>query len=252
METNIKPWLWQTLAVLLSLFLALIVVDKLYAVYQDFHPSVSKNTISMAADGKASAAPDLATINIGVISSGSTAKQVQDDMTAKANSITDFAKQQGIDPKDITTSNFSVSPTYDYQNGKNTINGYQGNQSITVKVHGVDKSTDTLSKILGGAATNGSNQIQGVSFSFEDPDNLKQQARLMAVAKARANAQDLASASGLTLGKVISISEGSSNIPGPIPYGISPGVAADVKSLPTIEPGSQDVTVTVNVTFEIK
>ncbi|MEO8065699.1 MAG: SIMPL domain-containing protein [Candidatus Doudnabacteria bacterium] len=254
METNIKPWLWQTLAILLGIFLVLVVLEKGYTVSQDFRPSQPKNTISMSAEGKASATPDLATINVGVVSSSTTAKLVQDDMTLKANKITDFVKQQGIASKDITTSNFSVYPSYDYQNGKNTINGYQGSQSISVKVHGVDKSTDNLSKILAGAVLSGGNQIQGVQFSFDDPDNLKQVARKQAIDKAKQKAQELADATGLKLGRIVSISENNAGYPTPMPYATGMGGGgSDVKSVaPTIEPGSQDVTATVSITFEIK
>ncbi len=253
MNTNIKPWLWQTLGVLLGLFLALLVLDKVYIVWQDFKPSVPKNTLSMSAEGKISATPDLATINVGVISNGSTAKIVQDDMTKKVDQITDFVKKQGIDPKDITTSNFSVYPSYDYKNGTNQVNGYQGNESVTVRVHGVDKSTEVLGKILDGAVANGSNQIQGVQFSFNDPDNLKQEARKQAINKAKQKAQELADQAGLKLGKVVNISDNSTSYPTPLPYALGMGGGGDAKSIaPNIETGSQDITASITMTFEIK
>ena len=253
MNTNIKPWLWQTLGVLLGLFLALLVLDKVYIVWQDFKPSVPKNTLSMSAEGKISATPDLATINVGVISNGSTAKIVQDDMTKKVDQITDFVKKQGIDPKDITTSNFSVYPSYDYKNGTNQVNGYQGNESVTVRVHGVDKSTEVLGKILDGAVANGSNQIQGVQFSSNDPDNLKQEARKQAINKARQKAQELADQAGLKLGKVVNISDNSTSYPTPLPYALGMGGGGDAKSIaPNIETGSQDITASITMTFEIK
>lgn len=259
METNFNPevksWLKQSIAVLLAAFLLLLVLDKLYTVTQDYRPTVPKNTISMSAEGKVSSTPDLATINIGVISNGSTAKQVTDDMSVKSNKIIDFVKQQGIDAKDITTSNFSVYPTYDYQNGGNKINGYQGSESISIKVRGVDKSTDKLSKVLDGAVTSGSNQIQGISFGFDDADNLRQEARKQAIEKARQKAQELADATGLKLGRIVSISESSFGVPAPIPYGVGMGgggLDAVKSTAPAVEPGNQDITASVNVTFEIK
>lgn len=252
LNSNIKPMVWQTLAILLSMFLFLTVLDKAYNVYQDFRPTVPKNTISMSAEGKVSSTPDLAMINVGVVSSGKTAKQVTDDMSAKANKIIDFVKLQGIDPKDITTSNYSVYPSYDYQNGNNTINGYQGSESISIKVHGVDKSTTQLGKVLEGAVTSGSNQIQGISFGFEDADNLRQTARKQAIEKAKQKAQELADATGLRLGRIVSISENNYASPTPMPYGLGMG-GSDVKSIaPQIETGSQEITATVNVTFEVK
>jgi uncharacterized protein YggE len=258
---SIKPWVLQILAVLLGIFLLLVVVDKFYQVMQDFRPSTSKNTISMTAQGQVTATPDLATVNIGVSSTGTTAKQVQDDMTSKVNQITDFVKQQGINPKDITTSNFSVyaSPTF-YPpvgiggGGITKSSGYQGNESITVKVHGVDQSTDTLSKILGGAVTNGSNEIQGVNFSFSDPDNQKQQARTQAIDKAKQKAQELADETGLKLGRVVSVADNDNSYPVPLPFALNSGsgVSAPASVAPNVEPGSQDVTASVTVVFEVK
>lgn len=254
LNQNLKPAVWQALAILLGLFLLLTVVEKAYDVSQDFRPTVPKNTISMSAEGKATATPDLAMISIGVVSSAASAKLVQDDMSAKANKITDFVKKQGIDPKDITTSNFSIYPSYDFRNGQNTINGYQGSENITIKIHGVDKSTDKVSKILDGAVTSGSNQIQGITFSFDDPDNLRQVARKQAIEKAKQKAQELADATGLRLGKIVSISEsGGGGFPTPLPYAVGMGGESDIKSVPpTIEPGNQDITASVNVVFELK
>jgi hypothetical protein len=208
----------------------------------------------MSAEGKVSATPDLATVSVGVITNGATAKAAQQEMTTKANQIIDFVKKLGIDAADITTANFSVYPNYNYNNGRNDITGYQANQTVTIKVHGVDKSTDVLGKVLDGAVVNGSNQVQGITFSFNDPDNLKQQARLLAIDKAKQKTQDLAKATGLKLGRIVTISEGTISSPSPMPYATGMGGGGmDAKSVPSsIEAGSQDVTANITVIFELK
>lgn len=256
MDINLKnqlpKWIWLMLGVLAVAFLALAVVDKGRSLSQSLNAK-PQNTISMSAEGSVSATPDLATVSVGVTTNAATASAAQSGMNTKTNQVIDFVKKQGILPADITTSNFSVYPNYNYTSGKNEITGYAGNQMITIKVHGVDKSTDVLSKILDGATALGSNQIQGVAFSFNDPDNLKQQARLKAVDKAKTKALDLASATGLKLGKIVSISEDSTSSVPPIPYAMGMGGAADAKSVaPNIQTGSQDVTASMTVTFEIK
>lgn len=253
METNIKPWVWSALGVLLMLFLAISVVDKVYNFSQNMK-SLPKNTMSMSAEGKVSAKPDLATITVGVLTNGSSAKAAQDTNTTSANKVVDFVKQQGISDADIVTSNFSVYPIYDYTNNRNTITGYTASQTLTIKVRGVDKSTATLGKILGGAVDSGSNQLQGVYFSFDDADNLRQDARKIAIEKAKQKAADLAGVSGLKLGKIISVSESSGGYPYPMPYALD-----SVKSAPSggavapqIETGSQDITATMTLIFEVK
>ena len=128
-----------------------------------------------------------------------------------------------------------------------------GTETIEIKIHGVDKSTAVLGKILDGATSLGSNQIQGVNFSFDDPDNLKQEARKQAIDKAKQKAQELADQAGLKLGRIVNINDDSVNYPTPVPMAFGMGGASDAKSVaPDIQTGSQDVTASITVIFEIK
>jgi len=251
---NLKPWMWYSLAGLLGVFLLLMVIQQIFTVKENFKSTLPKNTISMTGEAKVSAVPDLATVNIGLLTEAKTAKDAQANNVEKINKVVDFIKQQGIDAKDIATSQFNIYPSYDYANGKSTITGYQANQTVTVKVHGVDKSTDVLSKILDGSVANGANQINGVQMTFEDAENLRQEARKQAIDKAKQKAQELADQAGLKLGKVVSISESNVSTPQPMTYGMGGG-GSDVamkSSAPSIETGSQDITALMTVVFELK
>lgn len=253
METNInlKSWVWQTLGFLLIGFLALLVLDKVHTVVQDFRPTVPQNTIAMSAEGRVTAKPDLATINVGVQTNGDTAKAAQDANNKNISKVIDSIKKLGVTADDIQTSNLSVYPTYDYANGKNTINGYQANQTLTVKVRGVDRSTETLNKTLDAAVVSGSNQIQGVSFSVDDPDSFRQAARKQAIDKAKQKAQELADQTGLKLGRIVNISESSANYPVPLPYAMD-GRGGGAAAPSNIQTGTTDITAEITVTFELK
>ncbi len=253
-QSNVPRWIWLTLGGLAIVFLGLTIIDKGYSVSKNFSDSIPENTISMTGEGKVNAKPDIATVTVGIVTTASTAKTAQDDNTASMNKINAAVKALGIDEKDLTTSNFSVYPNYNYDNGKNTITGYTANQNLTIKVRGVDKSTDTLGKVLDGALVSGSNQIQGVYFGFDDADNLRQQARKIAIEKAKQKAQDLADASGIKLGKVVSISESSISSPYPVMYNSAKdlGIGGAGGGTPSIEAGSQDITATMTVIFELK
>jgi uncharacterized protein YggE len=252
-QNNLPKAIWLTIGGLVIAFLALSVVDKANNLFKSLS-SKPENTISMSAEAKTTAVPDLATINVGVTSNASSAKLAADDVNTKIAQITDMVKQQGIDPKDITTPNYSVYPVQNYYTGNQKITGYTANETITIKVRGVDKSTDKVSKILDGATANGGNQIQGVYFTFNDPDSLKQNVRIQAIAKAKQKAQDLANASGLKLGKVVSVSEGNVTTPYPVPYALDAknAMGGGVSSAPSIETGSQDITAQMTVVFELK
>lgn len=259
METNVQQsvsslpkWLVVSLGTLLIAFVALLVVQKGWDLQKSVKGIKADNSISVSAQGKVAATPDMAVVTVGLLTQGTTSQEVKDENTKKVNAIIEFIKKQGVDPKDIQTEQFYFYPQQDWQSAKGTIIGYQGNQTITVKVHGIDKDQTKLEKILDGSINAGANQIQNVSLSFEDPDNLRQQARKEAISKAKEKAQELAQEAGLKLGKVLSVSE--SGVISPIMYAdktMSAGMGGG-EGVPNIEPGNQDVVETMTVTFEVK
>ncbi len=257
MENSIFPkWLVNFLGALLVIFIALLIVQKGHDLSNTFKNQKPANTISVSGSGKVTVTPDLATVNLGVISQGTTAVDVKNINNDKINKIIAFVKAQGIDAKDITTSQFNFNPTQNYNNGTPIITGYQGNQTVTIKVHSIDKSQAVLEKILDGAVNNGANEVYGANFTVEKPEDLQQQARKLAIADAKQKAQELAKEAGLSLGKVVSISESGGGYPGPLPYAVMDsvgGMANSAKSVaPDIQPGSQEITQTMTVTYEVK
>ena len=256
MENNILPiWLVGGLGGLLIALVALMVIQKAHDLQTTFANAKPANTISVSGEGKVTSTPDLATVDIGVLTSANTASDAESQNNTKVNQVIAYIKAQGVKDADISTSQFNLNPQYDYTKGTPTITGYQINQSVTVKVHGVDKDTSVLNKVIDGSVTNGANQVNGVNLSVENPDALQQQAQEQAIANAKTKAQALAKAAGLTLGKVVSVSEsGMPIIPGPIPYALNSAMAVGgAKSVaPDIQTGSQEINETMTVTYEVK
>lgn len=257
MENVLPKWLVNGLGALLIAFVALLIIQQGYNLSTAMKNQKPTNTISVSADGKVTAVQDMATVTIGVMSQGTTAQAVKEDNNTKINKIIAFIKAQGVKNEDIKTSQFTFYPVQDWRSGTAVITGYQSDQTVTVTVHGIDKSQDVLEKVLDGAVTNGANQIQGVNFSFENPDALQQQARKLAIDKAKEKAQDLAKQAGLTLGKVVSISENGGGGITPMPYAMDVaapmGAGGGLKSVVSnVEPGTQDITQTMSVVFEVK
>ncbi|HYE22258.1 MAG TPA: SIMPL domain-containing protein [Verrucomicrobiae bacterium] len=252
----VPTWVILGVGALVIVYLALAVVDKGYGLSRRFVNEKPENTISISAEGRVSASPDTATVGLGVLVQSSSAESAQTQATEKTNQIVDFVKKQGIADEDITTSNFNIYPRYNYDGGTNRIIGYEANQTVTVKIKGINNNAAQVGKILEGATTNGANQIQGVSFGFDDPDDLRQLARKEAIAKAKEKAQELADEAGISLGKVVSISESGGSFPPPMPYydeSFARGQASDVKNVaPTIQPGSQEIVQNITVIFEVK
>jgi len=131
-----------------------------------------------------------------------------------------------------------------------TIVGYNITQSVDVKMRDFKKISD----IMGGVVTNGANQVNSLSFTIDDPTSVQDAARAEAIAKAKVKAQAMAKAGGFKLGRLLNISDG-----GFTPYYFDQGVSAAVPASagsaptpPTIEPGSQETTVSVTMQYEIE
>jgi uncharacterized protein YggE len=211
---------------------------------QQAEPPV-KREITVSGTGRVTAEPDLATIHIGVQITAPTlaeaTKQANDAMTGVLAAI----KAQGIEDKEIQTSSYTVNPITNYKEGTTPeVTGYQVSNFVTVKV----KNIANVGKVLDAGMGAGANYLGGVFFGIADPTRFETDARTAAVKDAASIAQTLASAAGVRLGRVISISEGSLVIPPPIPFGRG---AADTANAGPVETGSLEISTNVTVRYEI-
>ena len=255
MNNQIKNLIGGLGAILMLLLAVFFGVEIKNRVSPPIDPAKTRS-VTMTAEGKVSAKPDTASISFSVVTQGKEASQVQSDNDKKMKAVTDFVKSQGVKDDDIKTSNYNLYPQYDY-NVRDVggtavppaIIGYTLTQTVTAKVRDLDK----VSGIVGGLTTKGVNQIDTVSYLIDDPDKLKTEARNQAVDKAKNKAVELASNLGVKLGKVINFSEGEVFLPQPYYERAMPavGFGGGGETSP-VEPGSQDVTVNVTLTFELK
>lgn len=207
------------------------------------------NTITLSAEGKIYAKPDIGQISLGVTNEAKTVSEAQNKSTEAINKIMAFLKASGIEEKDIKTTNYSINPVYDYIEHNQILRGYSVRQNLGVKIRDLAKAGD----IIAGAADSGANVIGGLSFTIDDLDAIKEQARQEAIEKAKAKALKLAGELNIKLGKLVSFSESGSY---PIYYGKSSmafdlggGEAVPAPSIPT---GENEITVNVSLTYKIK
>ena len=107
--------------------------------------------------------------------------------------------------------------------------------------------------ILSGATAKGANNIGDLSFTIDNEDQVKENAKELAIADAKTNAKNLEKALGVKLTKIVNYSEGSS-VPTPI-YNIASSqkmMSAGAIESPTIETGQNKITSTVTITYAIK
>jgi hypothetical protein len=209
-------------------------------------PESQRDTIAISAEGKVTALPDIATIPIGVQTEKKKVSEAQAENSTKMNAIVAKLKELGVAAEDIKTANYSIWPQYDWVNGRQIERGYQVSQNVDVKIRNLDR----IGQVLAAAGELGANQVGGVTFTIDDPEDLRQQARLKGLGAAKAKAQALADAAGVKLGKVVGFSESSGWQP-PVLYGKAYEALGAGGGTPDVQPGSQDVVVTVSVIYEI-
>lgn len=212
-------------------------------------PNAERDTITISGEGRVTAIPDIATTSIGVQTERTTVAAAQKENTEKMNRIIDRLKELGIEDEDIKTTSYNVYPVYDYSRGKRTDRGFSVDQRVTVKI----RDLDTTGEVLAAATELGANQVGGLNFTIDEPEELRQEARLEALDAAKKKAEALASAAGVKLGGVVGFNEGGGNYPQPVYRALSIEAygGSDAAIAPDIEQGSQEIVVNVNVVYEI-
>ncbi len=206
--------------------------------------AADSRTIAMTGHGETRGAPDMAQVTAGVSTMAPTAAQALSANSSHMKGVFAALVKLGVPEKNIQTSNFFVSPQY--SNGDNNtprrLTGYQVNNDVTVRLEDVGKLGGALDALVAA----GANRINGVSFSIQNSAPLLEKARADAVADARARAETYAKAAGVTLGPILSISEGGAEAP-PRPMFRVAAIQAETR----IAPGEQSVTADVTMVWEI-
>jgi len=199
--------------------------------------------------GKVFVTPDIAKVLVGIEESGPVLKDTQNQVNAKSQSLTEALKKLGIGESDIKTRSYHVYPEYDYNRRPNAITGYRISTGYEVKIKDFDKVNEVLVKTTEA----GANVIGNIYFEVNDKTKKEklQEAREMAVKEAKEKASSLANATGITLGKIINISE-SGGYQQRLYTNAAGGTPEEKISTPAIEPGETELSVTVSLSFETR
>lgn len=205
-------------------------------------------TITVEGTAKTSIKPDLAQIAFSVIAEGKSPEALQKE-TKKMNNAIEFVKSKGVDAKDIKTESYSLNPKYSYneKKGQSFIDGYTFTQSASVKT----RNLESVGEIVSGLAGVGANEVNGPAFSVEDPEGALADVRAEAFEKAFDKAYAMARQNDARLGRVVTFSENAGG--GYLRSYLAKSYEgmADVAT-PTIEPGTEELSVTVSVTYELR
>ena len=206
-------------------------------------------SVTVSGHGKVTVKPDTASLSLGVSVTASKANDALRQAANKADTLIKVLTSAGVSKDDIATSGVSLYPQYD--NTGRTISGYNASNSMTVTI----RKLGDAGTIIDAAAALVGNEINigGISFYVNDTEAVLGAARAAAITNAKARADQYAGAANATVGAVMTISEVSSPVIGPIYYQNASADRAGAPAASTpVSPGTQDLTIDVTVVYELK
>lgn len=204
--------------------------------------------LDIVARGTTTRVPDMATISAGVVTQAADAAGAMRENARRMDAVIAALKRAGVADRDISTSNISLNPQYRYQEREApVITGYQAANTVSVRFRDIGRA----GAILDALVAQGANQINGPELSIDKPEAALDEARVDAMRQARARAELYAKAAGLSVSRILAISE-SPEFPQPIPMPVARMQTMDASAESKIVPGEQQVGVTLSVRFELR
>jgi len=243
--------------ILAALAMVLIAVVVVVSIVRDRIVNQQQWQVSVIGQGKVSYQPDIAKVTLGVqIDKAAQAPDALNQLNERVTKIIESIKADGIASEDIQTQNYSLYPQYDFIDNASKLSGYNANQQLVIKVRGITGNSGLVSKVISEATKAGANQVLGVTFDVVNIEDLKQEARLKAIADAKMKAGKVARAAGVRLDKVVGWWENIIQAPGlpGSPYDGKGGMGGNAQASvsPVIPAGSQEVIIEMNLNYRIK
>jgi uncharacterized protein len=202
-------------------------------------PSAQPSLITTTGHGDVTAVPDEAVVSAGVNTHAATAAAALSQNAQLMQQVIAALKNAG--GSDLQTQQVSLDPQTDDQG---TVTGYVAQNTVSAKA-----KIAAAGALIDAAVGAGANTVDGPSLDVSDSDALYNAALKQAIADARAKAQALAQAGGFTVGPVFAVTEGS---PAPVPQPMAWAAKASGAPATPVEPGTQDVTADITVSFQIR
>lgn len=203
--------------------------------------------LDVSATGEVTRVPDIARISAGVVTQAPTAVAALSGNSARMSRVIAALKRAGVADRDIQTNAVNLNANYRYvENQPPILTGYQASNQVTIRFRDIAES----GSILDALVREGANQINGPSLEIDKPEAALDEARVKAIATARARAELYARAAGLRVARILTISESGGYSPPPPPMYARAEMAQDAST--KIVPGEQSLQVQVQVSFELK
>ena len=202
-------------------------------------PSTEQRLLTFTGTGSAKIAPDGASISAGVSANGTSADAAQDAASRKMGALLTHMKAAGVEAADLQTTDATVSEDWER---KGT---FVATQSLSIRVDDPSRA----GTLLGEATEGGADSVSGPAFRVDDQRVGYDEALRVAIADARAKAEAAAAHMDAEVLAVYSIGESGGGSIMPYAAGAMEATAMDSAMKVPTEQGTQDITMTVQVSF---
>lgn len=231
----------------LGVVLALFWLFRIYEIWNNVTGNYVRE-ITVEAEGTAYVVPDTAVIRIGVSTEGEDSASVVNENTEKMNAVLAAIEALGVEDSDVQTVDYYLSPSYEYDDSGNYVEtGYSLDQTVEVRL----SDFELIGQLISDSSKAGANYVGGVEFTVDDPEMAKAEARVEAITRAKEKAEQIAEASGLRLGDLVSYWEYAYEGYGKGGYYEDYYLEGESLSIPEIEAGEQEITLTVSLSYQI-
>lgn len=231
-----------------------------YTLKQAEYLYTGPTTISVSGEGEVLAVPDVGQFSFSVTARADDATAAQAESADKVNAILAYLKEQGIEDRDIRTEQYNLYPTYRFEqrpcppgqfcpSGEQVQDGFEVSQMVRVKVRDVVNA----GTLIAGAGERGATNLSGLTFTVDDEEALKDQARSLAIADAKEQSQKLASELGVRVVRMVGYYEEDQGYP--MPYGKGGDMMmerATTAMAPELPAGESAITSRVSITYQVE
>ena len=207
-----------------------------------------RRTIQVGATGEVQVSPDLAHLAFAVETEAATAREAGEENARRMDAVIRALVDAGVPRRSIETRGYTVRPEYarpDRTGDEPRIRGYRAINRVALQTEELREVGRYIDRALGA----GANRMESLHFSVSDDHAAHIEALRRATERARASASAIATALGVTLGDPVTVSTAYDR-PAPPPGVRMEAMAADAPATP-VEPTTQTVTASVNVSFEL-
>jgi uncharacterized protein YggE len=207
-------------------------------------------TITVSGQGAVTAAPNFATIDLGVVTSAKTVQAALQQNNLLMTKVVASVKKTGVAEADMQTTQFTIEPEHprNPRTGDEDFSKIVG-YSVSNKVTAIVRKLSLVADVIDSATQAGANSANSVAFLVKDRAKLEDQAKTKAMQDARHQAEVLAAAEGAKVGKVVNISTASTDF-GPPPMAILPKFRASPAT--PILPGEVGISASATVQYELQ